>query len=101
MNQCWHSIGNSARTFVVDFRPEFPDGVGVSDRLADEVFRLSILRTDFKDTPPEGELPMASAPDDGLENSLGVGARRADLSADFTGVLERGVDGSMGVVDRD
>lgn len=86
--------------------------MGVSDRLADDSFRLSILRTDFRDTPAEGELLVGSAPDEGLENNLGVGARRADLSADFTGVLgrgvvgstgdlKRGVDGSRGVVERD
>lgn len=100
MNQCLRLKRNSVRTFATDFRPEFPNGVGVSDRLADDDFRLSILRTDFKDTPPEG-VTMASMPDKWLESSLGVGARRADLRADFTGVLERGVDGSMGVVEQD
>ena len=86
------SIDTSVRkeiTFGVNFRL----GAWEAERLVAEDFLLRILRTDFRDTPPEGEWAGGSITGDVPENSLGVGGRRADLSADFADNFVRGVEG--------
>jgi hypothetical protein len=57
-----------------------------------------MLRTYFRDTPPECGFAGASVTGEGVEDNFGVGGRNADLRADFDGSFDLGVKFSMGTI---
>jgi hypothetical protein len=75
----------------VDFGSDVED----EERLPVDSFLQRMLRTDFRDMPPEW------AEGEGDENSFGVGGRNADFRADFGGSLDLGVKFSTGVIERE